>query len=521
MHLVTSSQMQEIDSRTIEGGLVPGFELMERAGKGIFDLIERRFKGQLAGRRMVCVCGKGNNGGDGLVIARHLIKAGVELQVYVLAGDMNLPPSARQALHKLIPLHPNLTKFADPDAIRRFPEDLEGAELIVDALFGIGINSKLREPALGIVRSMNRHSSKIISVDLPSGLSGDLEPDRRETVRAAVTATIGLPKIGLYYYPAREAAGEIETVDIGFPSSVIAEMGIKRCLVDREVASSLVPRFDPASHKYKRGSVLLVSGSRQYGGAALLTVGAALRSGVGMVYAAVPESLRPMVQSRFPSAICIGLAEDRDGYISREALPVLIESASRADAVALGPGLGRRPEISDLLRTWLPDLTVPTVLDADALMAWPGGMDELNSHPAIRVLTPHSGELGTLLGITATDIEKDRGGVLEGARRDNLVLLHKGAPSEVIGPDGQLHTIAGGDPAMARGGTGDILTGILGALTAQAPDRVLEMTLLGAWLHAEAGRLGGIKWGRGLNSADIQDLIPAAWRLIDGGADPL
>ena len=515
MYLVSPAQMREIDRQSIDGGLVPGAELMERAGRGIFELIRRRFGGRLADRRFVIVCGKGNNGGDGFVIARHLLEAEAQVRVFVLAADLNLSADAKHALHRLIPLHPDLSRFADADAPEQFLASLADADLVVDALFGTGLSAPLGEPALGVVRAINQHARRVLSVDVPSGLSGDLDPEHRESVRAHLTATVGLPKLGLYYYPGREAAGEVVCIDLGFPEQVVESMGLFRRLVDRHVARRLLPPVDPASHKYRRGSVLLVAGSRRYGGAALLALGGALRSGAGMVYAALPASLASLAQSRWPSAITLALPESAEGALSPEVLPLLADCAARADAVALGPGLGRSEAVLDLLRRWLPALDRPAVLDADALFAYEGNYETLAAQAAPRILTPHTGELAAVLGVASAEIEGRREAVLRSAARERIILMHKGAPTEILAPDACLYTVAGGHPAMARGGTGDVLTGLVGGLLAQAPAAALDMTLLGAWMHAEAGRRAALARGRGLHSADLIDFIPEVWKLLE------
>ncbi len=516
MELVTAAQMREIDRLTIEGGHVTGPELMERAGRGVFEIIRRRFGGRLEGRRVVVVCGKGNNGGDGFVIARHLIEHGATVSVYVLAGDLNLAPDARAALHQLIPLHPDLHKFADRGVSDSFQVALPEAELLVDAIFGTGIELPLREPAASVVKQINASGVRVLSVDVPSGLSGDLGTECEGAVHAELTATIGLPKIGLYHYPGRALAGEVELVDIGFPRSVIEGLDIGARLVDRHSLAGAAPSFDPGSHKYRRGSLLIVAGSRRYGGAALLTAGAALRGGVGMVQVALPESLVPVLQGRWPSAIAIGLPEGPDGELAPAAIEGLRDAAVGCQAVALGPGLGRGEDLQSLIRDWLDELTLPAVLDADALFAYRGAYEALAAQPGSRVLTPHSGELGAMLGLEAKVVDVDRERVLRAARRESIVLLHKGAPSMLSCPDGLVHTVASGHSAMARGGTGDVLTGLLGSLLAQQPDDPAGMSRFGAWLHAEAGRLAALLKGRGLCSADIIETIPGAWRVIEG-----
>lgn len=520
MRLVSSAQMREIDRVTIEGGLVPADVLMARAGEGVFRLLMdwERWGGSVAGRRVLVACGKGNNGGDGFVVARHLMQAGAKVSVFVLAGDLNLSSAAKQALHQLIPLHPDLRKFSDAGAMDAFRTELARCELVVDALFGTGLNAPLRDSAVDVVRALNGSGAPIVSIDVPSGLSGDLDQPAGDCVRATVTATIGLPKIGLYYYPGRASAGDVRVVDIGFPASVIEAQGGCRRLVDRAAAARVLPARDPRSHKYRRGSVLLVAGSRHYAGAALLAAGGALRGGAGMVYVAVPASLAPLVQTRWPSAITLSLPEDEEGRLDGRALAPLQEAAARVQAVALGPGLDRAPATQAMLRDWLERLDRPAVVDADALAPFAGDYARLGEQPAMRVLTPHSGELAMLLGTSAAELDAHREEQLLGARHDRVVLLHKGAPTEIAEPSGLLYTVAGGHPAMARGGTGDVLTGLLGAVLAQDPERPGEMARLAAWLHAEAGRLAAAEWGRGLSSEDLIAALGPAWRELAAAA---
>ncbi len=513
MHLLTAAEMREVDRRTIDGGLVPGPELMERAGRGVFEIISRRFAGKLAGRRVILLCGKGNNGGDGFVIARHLMQEGASVTIFLLAPPDQLSADARLAFEKLLPLQPAIFPLGDDDARALCARQLEACDLAVDALFGTGLSGGLREPGLSAARLLNDHAARILAVDVPSGISGNANCRAAESVRAHATATIGAPKVGLFEHPGAGAAGEVLTVDIGFPKEVLAKVGGRHHLVDAEAARAYLPTFDPAGHKYRRGSLMVTAASRRYRGAALLTVGAALRSGVGMVYAALPESVAPLVQERYPSAICLSLPETATGSLAPTAFETLNDFMPRMDALAMGPGLDRDESTLAALREFLRPLEIPALLDADALHAYAGRLDELAEHAGPRILTPHSGELTALLGDAPADAEAGLAAVA-GA---NLIVLSKGAPTRVKGDGEEIYTIAAGHPAMARGGTGDILTGLAGGILAQGGD-ALQATLLAAFLHGEAGRLMGDALGHAANSSDILNFLPDAWRRVE---DPL
>jgi len=513
MFLLSVAQMREVDRRSIEGGFVPGPELMERAGRGIFEIIRRRFGGRLAGRKVVLLCGKGNNGGDGFVIARRLCEEGAAVTVFLLSPPDSLSADARLAFEKLLPLKPAIFPLADAQAQALCASHLSGADLAVDALYGTGLSGKLREPGLSAVRLLNARAALVLSVDVPSGLSADPSRSPVEAVRADLTATIGAPKIGLFEHPGAGAAGEVLTVEIGFPAEVLEAVGDEHRLVDAERARAFLPRFDPAGHKYGRGSVMVLAGSRRYRGAALLSVGAALRSGAGMVYAALPESAVPLAQERHPSAICIALPESAEGFLAPDAFASLAGELPRMDALAVGPGLGREEATLAALRDFLAPLEAPVLLDADALFAYSGRLDELRGHAGPRLLTPHSGELVGLLGASVADA----GAALAEAAGGDVIVLAKGAPTRVKGRGPEIYTIGAGHSSMARGGTGDLLTGLAGGLLAQGGDP-LEALLLAAFLHGEAGRLAGEALGRAMNSADILDYLVEAWRRVE---DPL
>ncbi|MDP7022334.1 MAG: NAD(P)H-hydrate dehydratase [Candidatus Krumholzibacteria bacterium] len=510
MFLLTASEMRELDRKTIEGGHVSGTELMERAGRGVYDIIRQRFSSRLERRRIVLLCGKGNNAGDGFVIARHLMEAGALVTLFLLAPPAELQGDARDAFEKLLPLQPEIFPLSDDAGRSLCAQQLEACDLAIDALFGTGLKGGLREPGLSAVNILNRHAPRVLSVDLPSGLSGDDE-SVEVCVEADLTATIGFAKTGLCGEP---RCGEILRVDIGFPPDLSAKTAGDLRALDAEEARKRLPLVSSREHKYQRGSVLIVAGSTAYGGAPLLTASAALRSGAGMVRLALPASLVPLLQARLPSVIAHSLPEEEDGSLGEAAFEELSRLEPRWDALGIGPGLGRSPETLLSLRQWLEAVEIPAVIDADALFAWKEDFDALSLHPAPRVLTPHSGELGALLGKSSQKVNRQRMKILRSLDPGNRVLLHKGAATMIRGGGAEIYGLLSGHPSMARGGSGDLLTGLIAGILAQGSEP-LDATLLAAWIHGEAGRRAGISRGRAAQSEDLIPEFAAAWHQLE------
>lgn len=495
MDLVTGARMREIDRRTISGG-TPGLELMERAGRGLLRSILARCP-ELHTRRVVIVCGGGNNGGDGLVLARLLRERGLwpELILTVppeaLAGDA--AENGRRASASGFVLraagereHARLARLSPHD-------------LVVDALLGTGLSGPPRDEAVPWISEMNAGPAPVMAVDIPSGLSADTGAVAGVAVRAAWTVTMGLPKLGFFFPPAREFVGPVDIVDLGFPQSVIEEVGIAAGLLEPATAKEWLPTPGRGSHKGDWGKLLVVGGSPGLTGAPALAATAALRTGAGLVRIGLPRSLHPILAVKVTEAMTVPLPEGEDGQLLRAGVDQLLERFGDWDALVLGPGLGRFPECERLVMSLLGRWRAPIVADADALNAlaawgpdsWVPRVREIRAagRPGGVVLTPHLGEMSRLTGKNIRELRADPVTTArEWATRWGVTLVLKGAPTVTAGPDGRTWVNPTGNSGLATGGSGDVLAGVIGALLGlRAPGP--EAAVLGCYLHGLAADL--------------------------------
>jgi len=501
MRVCTATQMAAIDRDTIASG-VTGLELMERAGAAMAEVVRGELEaaagheGCGCGRtddttddpapRVLVLCGKGNNGGDGLVVARILAAAGVGTTVLLLADPAALSPDAAANFLRLPgPVEVTVPERAEwPAAL---DTALAAADLVVDAVFGTGIAPPLRSPYPELFRAVNDAGLPCVAADIPSGVGGDDGRVDPVAVAADVTVTVGLPKRGLLLPPGRDFAGEIVPVDIGFPAEICARHAPDHHWLTRRDHLELLPPRPTDTHKYRCGSVLVVAGSRAYGGAAHLAGLGALRSGAGLITVAAPSCLEIPLRIGLPEALVVPLAETAYGTLAPGADTGLESLLPRRSALAVGPGLGDDPDTDAWLVEALGRWSLPLVVDADALGAFARTGREPCFATTEAVLTPHAGELDRLCGIPAAEITAHGFEVAaECAARWNCVLLLKGSPTLVATPDGRVRVNAAGDDALARGGSGDVLTGLIGGLLAQGAPAV-EAALLGAYVHGLAG----------------------------------
>jgi len=513
MRICTARQMAEIDRETIAGG-VPGEVLMERAGQALAEVAldflatavaddrghggcgcSHEFHdatGESAGGAapgsVAIFCGKGNNGGDGLVMARMLAQNGCRVQVLLLAAGDELSDDARLNLDRLPP--DVQVVVGSPDGcVDQAVDMLEDSDLLIDAIFGTGITPPLRDHTVDLIRTINDTGISCLAVDIPSGVSGDDGCVDPVAVAAEMTVTVGLPKRGLLLAPGRDFVGELEVVDIGFPESICRRHAPDHHLLTREDYLALLPPRLSSAHKYQCGNLLLVAGSRNFGGAAHLAGLGALRSGLGMLTVAVPGCLELAVRLGLPEALVAPLAETASGSIDDIRAEVWESLLDRKQAVVLGPGLGTDPATATWLATRIRALDLPLVVDAEALSATvrPGASPRFGTTEV--VLTPHVGELSRMTGLDAAEIDQRRFELVpELASRWGCVLLLKGSPTLIGTPDERLFVNNSGDDALARGGSGDVLSGLIGGLLAQGASAV-DAALLGAQVHGLAGTL--------------------------------
>lgn len=502
-----------MDRRAVADFGMPSLLLMENAGRAVAERALARLAATGTRASRVCIlCGRGNNGGDGFVAARHLRNAGVEVEC-ILAGDAaGIKGDARtnfDLLEKLsIPIH----AFAEGARIK--------ADLIVDALLGTGFQGSPREPVAGAIRAANDSGIPILAVDLPSGLNADSGTAAGCCVRAAETVTFGLPKVGLAGSPGRDYAGEITVARISLPYPLLEDAALQAEWVTAERAAPFWTHRASDAHKGDSGRLFVLAGSVGLTGAATLACEAALRAGAGLVTLGIPASLNDLMEVKLTEAMTLPLPDTESRAHSPESLALVRKRLEAGGALAAGPGFGRDPLSGELLRNLLRDCSVPVVVDADGLTLL-SPADE-RTFPAQCVVTPHPGEMARLLGTTTAQVQSNR---MEAARsaaaRFGCVVVLKGPATLIAAPDGRLAINSSGSAALATGGTGDVLTGVVAACLARgiAP---YEAALAAVFLHGLAGEVAGERLGApGTIAGDVVAAIPEAVRRLQTGEVPL
>ena len=508
----TAGEMRAVDERAIREIGIPGTRLMEAAGAGAARLVGREM-GTVKGRRVVIVCGRGNNGGDGFVVARHLRRRGARVRTRLVGARADVRGDAAWALGRLGAARVEELTGARVDAL---PAALASADMIVDALLGTGATGPARDATARAIEAINASGRPVIALDVPSGTSADTGAVAGPAVTARATATFAGLKRSLLVHPAAARAGRVSVIPIGIPPEEVAR-GIATFLLE---ADDVRARFRPRpgdAHKGSFGHVLVVAGSRGKTGAAGLTGRAVLRSGAGLGTIAVPASQQPVVASFAMEPMTEALAETAHGTLALAAKKRVGTLAERVDAVALGPGLSLDPEAQALARELVVEVPKPMVVDADALTALAGHLDLLTRAAAPRLLTPHPGEMARMIGSTVAEVQADRiEAVRAFATRYRTALVLKGAGSCIGAPDGRVFINPTGNPGMATGGSGDVLTGVSGAFLARGMEP-LDALLAAVYLHGRAGDLARDRWGEeGLIAGDLLDALPAALREMTG-----
>jgi ADP-dependent NAD(P)H-hydrate dehydratase / NAD(P)H-hydrate epimerase len=510
--LPDAEQMRAVDRWAIEEQGVAGLDLMERAGAGVARAVEQ----VSADGPVTIVCGKGNNGGDGLVAARLLREAGRATNVLCVASPSELTGDARANLQRLpgepparldgMPWVADGAPAARAEAPAR-PAALTDAAVLVDALLGTGFQGQPRGPVAEGIEAINTAEAHVISVDVPSGVDASSGAVAGAAVRASRTVTFHAAKPGLWICPGKARAGAVERIDIGIPRGAPMRAGVG--LIEPAVLARLAHR-GAQSTKFDSGHVLVVGGSRGLTGAPQMAAHASMRAGAGYVTACVPASVQAVVAAGTPEMMTRGLA-DEDGALTPAGLQEIVDLTGRGGALALGPGLGRSDGAFALARALAAQASVALVLDADGLNAHAGRLAELAARRAPTVLTPHAGELARLLGVDSAEIARER---LQHARAAaataNAVVVLKGDDTLVAEPSGRVAVSPGDSPALATAGTGDVLTGVIAALLAQGLD-AFTASAAGVCLHAAAGREAARRQGapEGVIASDVIAALPA------------
>ncbi|MFZ5774213.1 MAG: NAD(P)H-hydrate dehydratase [Thermodesulfobacteriota bacterium] len=511
--VATAEQMRRCDAMAISDWGIPGLELMEHAGRGMVAAMAEQF-GELAGRKVVIFVGPGNNGGDGLVIARLLFERKARPQVVCCCPPERLQGDAAANLERVRTLELPLGVCLAEEDLAWVERMLAGSDLVVDALFGVGLAREVAGLLAEVVGLINAATAPVIAVDIPSGLDSDSGRPLGVCVRADLTCACGLAKFAQVQPPGKEYVGRLVVIDIGIPQEVVEAVGVEVVLLDGVAVRPWISCRPLGGHKGTFGHLLTVAGSQGKAGAALLCGRGALRCGVGLLTMAAPKGLVPIFQATLPEAMAVAMPFSQHHFSEADIEAILAVCEGKA-AMAMGPGLGTDPDTGALVRRLYGELPFPMVVDADALNLLAGEDVLLTAPPAVRVLTPHPGEMARLAGKSTRELQEDRLAVARDfATRHGVWLVLKGAATVIAGPDGRVAINPTGNPGMATGGMGDVLTGLLSGLLAQgvAP---WEAACLAVYMHGLAGdRL--VEEGRpfGFLASEVADALPAAFAAV-------
>jgi ADP-dependent NAD(P)H-hydrate dehydratase / NAD(P)H-hydrate epimerase len=510
MKIVTGTEMQTLDRRTITEADVPGTVLMERAGEGIVRHLEEH-SGPVRGKTITVLCGKGNNGGDGLVVARLLHRRRARVHVVLLAPITDLSRDSAVMYRQLVRIagRAAIVRFRSVDQVRPL---LDSSDILIDALLGTGLSSVVTGPYSEAIELINSAGKPVIAVDIPSGLHADNGAILGRAIRATLTITLGLPKLGLYVGAGIDQAGAVRVVDIGIPPAYVDAIESQILLLTSESMFKSLPKRVPSAHKGIFGHAGIIAGSVGKTGAAALAARAALRIGAGLVTVATPSSVNDVLEAKLLEVMTMPLPETKARTLARSGLDRILAFIQARTAIAIGPGLTTHHETVELVQSLMKHLDRPSVLDADALNALVGRASLLTECKTPPILTPHPGEMARLeVDATTQSVNADRIGTARRfARERGVFVVLKGARTVIARPDGLVAICPTGNPGMATAGTGDVLTGmIVGLLAQRVPP--WEAACAATYFHGSAGDLASQHLGQpGMLASDIIAQIPYA-----------
>ncbi|NLC77741.1 MAG: NAD(P)H-hydrate dehydratase [Clostridia bacterium] len=519
MLIVNNQEMAMLDRETINEIGLPGMVLMEHAALRVVELLGRLY-GPLAKKRALIFAGKGNNGGDGLAIARLLLNAEASVNVFLLCNPEELKGDALKNFQILQQWGAKIHYLAAEKDLQRVDIALMCADFIVDAIYGTGFKGSVTGIGAELIKIINDSGVPVIAVDLPSGLDASTGKVAGPCIQASATVTLGLPKLGLLLEPGSKYVGELWLGEISLAPQAIKKAGLKTNLITAAEVAAKLPQRPRAAHKGTFGHVIAVGGSEGMTGAIHLAASGALRSGAGLVTAAVPKSLHSIMEMKTVEIMTKPLPETEAVTVGQEALDAILGLLAAGNVLLLGPGMSRHVSTSALLANLLPKVNKPLILDADALNMISAD-DPAKVFAGIKapvIITPHPGEMGRLLGISAREVQQNR---VETARQAaaewKVVVVLKGAKTLVAHPDGTLYINPTGNPGMATGGSGDVLAGIIASLVAQGLD-AFDAALVGVYVHGLAGDLAGQRRGRlGMTAGDLVEELPRALLELETG----
>jgi hydroxyethylthiazole kinase-like uncharacterized protein yjeF len=511
MKVVNAEEMRKIDKESIERFGIPGVVLMERAGLAVVSKIKELY----SQKRVIVLSGSGNNGGDGLVVARELHNEGWDVKVFLTSMPEYLKADAllqyKTAINIGVDIKPIKELIVNNSSI------ITHHSIIVDALLGTGLSKNITGKLSEVISLINKSNKPVISIDIPSGISSDSGQVMGEAVKAQYTVTFGLPKRGHLLYPGAEHTGELFIEDIGFPEKLLRSDKINVELLERNNVAALIPERREYSHKGDYGHVFIVAGSRGKTGAAIMAAKACLRTGAGLVTLGIPESLADIFQSLATEEMTLILPDKGNGTLSKKASGIILDFLKeKADLLAIGPGIGVSDDTEKIVKTLIKNSSSPIIIDADGINSIGSEREIFSKAKAPLILTPHPGEMSRLISqkskISIQEIEKDRiHAAISFAKKTRTHLVLKGVPTIVALPDGNAFINSTGNSGMASGGTGDVLTGMISGFLSQTMNPV-HASLLGVYMHGLAGDVAANDKGlHSMIATDIIDRIPDAF----------
>jgi NAD(P)H-hydrate epimerase len=509
MKVANAEEMQELDRKAIETYRIPGMILMENAGRGAAEAITNTFP-DIHKKKIAIIAGKGNNGGDGFVIARYLLNQGVSVRVYLLTDPKGLRGDAETNFSIFQRMKGEILSVASSKDYVKVKKDLEKFDILVDGIFGTGLDAEVRGYYREVIDHLNTLQRPIVAIDIPSGLDANTGKPFGTAIRASLTITFGLPKVGHLIPPGLGYVGEVKVIDIGIPRRLVEEEKIPTYLLEkREIQRWLsIPR-NPDTHKGDYGHLLVIAGSVGKTGAAAMACQAALRMGAGLVTLAIPKSLNSIMEMKLTEVMTEPLPETPKQTLSLRAFSAIVRLCENKSAVIIGPGLGTFKETQSLILKLIKALDLPIILDADGLTALATQPKFLPTTNRSLILTPHPGEMARLIRSQVREVLEDRIGLCRKfSQSQHVHLVLKGHPTLISAPNGEVFINPTGNPGMASGGTGDVLTGMIGGLVCQGFD-ILPSVQIAVYLHGMAGDEGTQEKGeKSLIATDIIEKIP-------------
>ena len=516
MKLVYAHEMGALDKKAAEEFYLPTAVLMENAGRAVAEAAAELLGGDVYAKSIAVFAGKGNNGGDGLVAARWLSAAGARVKIFLAAPAADFAGAAGVQLKTCAKSGLGITVLTEESDWDVAEIAAAHADVIVDALLGTGFKGELKDAYGRACKLINSVQAQVLAVDVPSGTEADTGAADENAVQAAATVTMQLPKVGLYLYPTAELAGKIITVPIGMPEALTSQAEGSKYLVDSSMVRDFLPLRSGNCHKGEAGRVTVAAGSPGYTGAAALCAQAAVKAGAGLVSLYTPLCSREVLAVKLTEVMVKGLIERMPGVLGGGAVSEVLDAANKADVLAIGPGLGTSEATGDVIINILEGYEGTAVIDADALTALSRKPELLTQLKCTKILTPHPGEMARLCGLTAAEVDARRVELAaQYAKEWNCVLVLKGAPTVIGCPDGTVYVNTTGCSAMATGGCGDVLTGIIAGLCAQGVEAEAA-AVCGVYLHGLAGELAA-KESIGLAVGEITAFLPEARRLVEKG----